>query len=1231
MVVRLTIIGQNIAGKAIDSLHRGLLKVAKTSNKTTKALRGLKNSKARQALRNIGNEAKRTATQMNSMLGGKPLSAQMNTLGGSLSSVSNRLGFMAFQWNFMANAAQRAVDMVLGGMIRIIKEGAKLSDALGRALAFATPIQDLRDMSEQGQKDLEGLRDAIFDLGSGKTIFGIDAISGQALELQKALDDLESTKVILPFAAALKTIEPEISDKKLGTGLVSIFQAFQTDTRDIEEVAKVLDFVANVANKSTANIKSVIASLGVSLQQAKQIGFEARDVGVIIGTISDVLARNEGGGRASATPGRFLNAFITDMRAAQDLSRKQGKAGAFFGLDFFDDQQQLKKLTGIVDEFRDLTKGKSEQQKANIFSQLGFGTNSIAVVNALLTKSTKELDDFNESLGERGTLLKLQEASMVNAQAQIDRINAAVGSMKLIFTNALTRPIRDLANIISEITADQEFRDFIGEIGKVIGEQVGPAIKFIALEFKKWFKLLSRNKKTLKLIIQAVLLLVGALAGLAILATVGFFALVAASSMAALTGQMLLAGGAMVVLRKGASTLLVRILPLIVIAAGLLFIGAALAGVFDDQLTPAIIALGIAITAIGAAPLIGLARMKIGIMALTSSMGALSLKITGVKAGFNAASGAFAAGSFGGAGAKGAIRNIGGIGGAIGGLGGAMTRMVSKLGKGNILIAAAAAGAIVITAFVLAMREEVKKSTVFKTGLVDEWQQVGFRMTAATNVFLRNIGGMFLDLMKGIQGMAADISSFISAVMAAAWNAFIALISGKGFDKAREIFEKGMQDAFGEFDLGLTFTAVFDPTGVSGFLVEIKKQLALFKEEGFTRIDDVVTNSIAEALKAFEIDPKNFSSMDIDALLTDVFGAVDLDNLSSTISEAQMKYDEMNGIVRKLAEKTEEVVANTGEYIESISGATGGMQIWDDTLTAAENSQKQWKAAQDRLTKKLDAQKEIFNGVNTSIDKTATGFDDISKRTSGSVTSLEDQVAALDINTIITQSDTNTIIRAIDFLDLNIIEVARNTNIMGQFSVIVEMAKLAFLKLALEGTEAARRISTLRVSKKGKFSMSGRVTNTSFGEREQLGNDIAAQTGVIAQALRDAAEKFIDLEQLAKTLADITFAAAAIAKDTGTAKIDTDTALASSVSGGSSFLAGIEDIKEFIRSINPGSKNPKFSLDESGNLNIDVNVDGVFDVTITQDLSAEEVAELVEEKLGEELSEGVLKALKVTS
>lgn len=1030
---------------------------------------------ATKAMQKMQNKAKQVAVDMNKVLGGKTIDKNSRAFGQNLSAISNRLGFMAFQWKFMAGAAQQAVDSVVGGFKRLVEAGAKTGDALTRALAFAAPIAELTNRTDSAAASMTSLDQAIRSLGSGKTIFGIEAISGQALELQKALDDIEGVKVVLPFAALLKTIDPTVSDEKLGTGLVSLFSALGTDTRNIKEVAAAMDLLSNVSDKSTANFQSSIASLSLASQQAKSAGFTVTDLGSIIQTVSDTLGKNKGGGRASGAAGRFANAFLQNLNAIADPLTKQGAFARQEGLDIFTTDAEtgaknFKKFIPLIDVFREKLDGiQGSANKAAFLSQLGLGDISGQTLLAILSKTTEELQAQNDALLERGTLKGRANLIEASGQSQLLRITAAVDSAKLSIVQGFRPALKEVADIISEIASNQEFVDFLQTLGRLLANELIPHVKTITKGFRAFFNFLKKNGKLIKIFVTGAVLLSAALAGLSIIATIGFFALVAAASIGAMSGQMLLGAASARSLSASLLGTTKRLIPFLILGAGLAILATALTGIFDDSLTPAIVLLGGALTALGTAMLFPTQTLR------------------GLKAGFSAASGALTgfAGSLKNEGFVSTFKGLGsfsagafkdGFKSVKGGIIKPITSAIGALGKAGVIGAVIAVAATLIAAFILKMEQDVENSTFFKTGLADKWQQVGFRMTAATNVFLRNVAKAFVDFGTGIANVFSDMGSFVGKVLTAVGAAVHTFFtSGFDVDEAGRVLREGIEAAFGDFDLGNTLGAIFDPTGVTGALDEIRNSLGKLKEAGFGRADETTLLTLGEILEAFQVDKKDFDSTQIKEILDEIFGVDSFDALIPAIADSaalgaavQEEKNKLNQTINKSLKKEGDSISKTVEIMKTgveVSTATNeSLQKYTDSLKVGTETEK-------NNTKKIDD--NSFNLVSNS----------------------------------------KTLIENIDFLKREIIEIAKNTNVFSTMTEMMLKTNLMWANLIAQGNRAAGKLSSLKVSKTGKFS----IIDPGFaaGDRAGIQNASAELNAFQAQ------KALIDIESLIEELAKI--------------------------------------------------------------------------------------------------------------
>lgn len=611
-----------VNAKAMKDLRKSMNMVSKEAKRVGKDFNKLR--KGSKILKDISRSASQLTGRMNKLLGGR----KVQGFAQSLTSVGNRLGFMAFQWNFMANAARMALDTVVGGMKRVIITGSLMTDSVVRALAFSTSASGILNMTESARKDIERMRDLIQSLSSGQTIFGPDVVSNIAGQFQKAIDDLEATEVILPFALKFKTIDPSIDDEKLATGLVTLFNAMGANVRNAQDIERSMDFIANLADKTTGNFQSSIASFARATPLAKAVGFAATETALALQIGFDILAANKSAGRSGQRAGRIFGSFIGEL---QELGVKGSKTRAFFDINeifAFSKEGELLGLIDIIGQFRKKLTGLDDEAKAGFLEKAGFTKNATLFILGAITKTNKELEKMREGFRERGVLAARSAIIESSGQSQILKLQAALKSVQRHIADGFAPALREVAGVLSAIAQDRDFQRFLAEMGMLIGNELIPNIKLIAKEFKNFFKILGKEKNTMKFLAQTAVVFSAALAGLSIISSIGFFALVAAGSLFALTGQMFTAATAVTIFGRAMMFAVRWMLPALLALLGISLIGEQVAKLLEgkDGVNFGFIGLGAALATLGLAPIV------LQFAALKKAMGGANVAAGGLLA-----------------------------------------------------------------------------------------------------------------------------------------------------------------------------------------------------------------------------------------------------------------------------------------------------------------------------------------------------------------------------------------------------------------------------------------------------------------------------------------------------------------------------------------------------------------------------------------------------------------------
>jgi hypothetical protein len=1215
--------------------------------------KGLKDLKKQ--IDDVTKKAKASTNALNNALGGKRIENSTKSLATNLGAVGNRLGFMAFQWKFMAGAAEQALGTIFNGLKRILDTGSKINTSIGQALAFSTGIQGIKNTTEQARKEMALFQAEIVRLGSGLTIFNRGEIADIGKTLVKSFGDPQIAIEALNLARQIKQLDTTIDNEKLSTGLVTLFEAtdvnlgggIEESTRRIQEMTNAVDFLTNVSDKSSLNFQSTIASFSKAAPLAKALGLEATELGTIIQVAGDVLGRNKSSGRAGSSAGTFTNAFLSDLSSIADETTKQGKAARdelLFGEGGFNifesDGKTFLPLTREAGEagetiqsvFQKAFKDLPAAVRAAKLSKLGLGDNSKLIANALIfDKTTEELREMRDELRETGTLMVRAATSVQDTGSQMKRFQAAISGVQAAFTAGLAPILKELADAMAHFASNEEFNNMMARMGLLIGESVRPALVIVTKLFKALFKIFKGNDKLLEAVVKGLVALLGAVIGLFIMAKLGFIISLVSASLITMTAQAWVGASSLLAVAKGAFVASLKFLPFMLIVFAAVSIIAIFTDKVEGELIPilgtlATVAGGLGIAMLAPKTSIGLITKLLGGLGSALASTSVGAKLAGsswfnfgeiLKKPFKPNLDAVRRGEgtvkdIGTKTGKGYLSSLGSsISGGAASIAGKLSGFWKGLGKGGPILAAVAAAALLITAFIVKMEKDVEGSTIFKTKLVDKWQQVGMRMTAATNVFLRNLSQMFVELGTGIVAFFGDVANRIGTLAAGIGDAILAGLNPFDDRNPFEIMREAWDSAFKDFELTDTLGDIFDPTGVSGFTRELVKQLKVLEEAGFNRTDAVVASSIAELIDAWKIAAEDFGSQDIAAILDSIFG-----NASDQFieSEAQQGFDDQfageAGTTGNDVFQDEEVQAKMDE-LDAIAEGTE-IKKQDNLETQKKvTGTKTMNEIQKVIAKLTEEQKKhMLTGIDNAIAY-GVKLSDLQKELLRQNTATKDATSAENLNTkvvgentINSVADSKSMLEHVDFLKMQIVEVAKNINAISSLTTMISRVEFTFARIMAEGNRFAGKLASAWMDSEGKWHYRDPgISDSDAKAIDRAGQNFASTAGN---------QVIINIEELKNELAKIQGQldeANQIASESQTTiKEANEAATTANANANQSSIIG---------DFNNAYNNPNYAdrtrllRDEDGRLAIDINIDETIDIVVENGhLSPEQVIEL---------------------
>ena len=662
-------------------------------------------------------------------------------------SLGNKLGFVAFQFTFMAGVAGRALGEISNAMKSMVVDNAKELDKLGRALVMSGV--DIMNVTEETMQATKIISDGIRTWGSGKTIFSVGQLSDGLLEVGKAANfsgtEVEIAKknlIAFDKVVTLATIE----EQDLGTAANQFIKVMKQWKVPLQDSGKILDGLVIASQATTINISDLVQSLGAAGGQAREFGISFEDTISILSLAGDQLGVKSGG------VGRALNSLITDFT---DLDRLTNPTLRKLGINITDASGKFRGIVPIIEDYNkavDKFAGGNDIAATAIRKMMVDNARGGRIIDAL----SQNFDQLKEIIAEveagSGKSTKLRELIENLPGNRIVMLQNALKSLQQDLVIGLSPALKEMVDALREIITDTGAQEFFVMLGQSIGETLVPVVRTVVRFFRAFTNTLKNNAGLIKLVTGSLITLTGVLVTLFIVGTIGALIAVMASSLQRLAAMIGLTNAAMIpmmgwFLRIAAVGLLVfMVLKAVDNIIGILKDGVTLA-------EAPILALNVALAALGAAALLNFGKVStaIGGFVTTLVSGNLGSVIgTGLKNLFMGTS-TFITDGMGTSFTQASPGIIGKFAGLLRGLGSAGP------------IGAAIAAAIAIgTAIALWIDASVKESEFFKTGLAPYWDVAGFKLKAAVANTIAAIYVFFRDLGDGIRGIFESIGKWVT-------------------------------------------------------------------------------------------------------------------------------------------------------------------------------------------------------------------------------------------------------------------------------------------------------------------------------------------------------------------------------------------------------------------------------------------------------------------------------------
>ena len=515
----------NIIANANDA-HSKLNKISKKFVKMNKAV-----NKSKRVYKDFGRAAKRALYSLD-----RQLERTDKNVSNTAIRISNKLGFLAFQWNFMANAATQALRTVVQGLQEIVTTGAQLDHERIRAIAYASSLDQLSKSGEGLAQITREVTQTIYELGAGGSAFNIEEVAKQYSQLLKAVPDKDIATRMLEPLTKIKLLEPEVDSERLATGFVTLLNISGVDGT-LENINSMFDFTASLVDNTTLRFNDAIGSLSRLMPLVKQFGWEMTDAGAMIVLSADYLGRNKSSGRAGSSAGTWAAAALSEIANLTNPDTSAGKNAIKLGLEIYENGS-IVSFPNLIQRLIDFSNQFETQQEQIIaFNKLGISGNGLNYILQIKELGPAWAINMKEILRTQDALNGRWKVLQGTADTSLKRIKAGVDGLKSSFVGGLSPALYAFAQGMHELTSSEEARSTIASLAFEMSKTLVPAISIGLRAIKNLLTFLVSNKEIIRHFARMVILAVGAIALFAGLTTAMFMLFVLGSSALAAAGQ----------------------------------------------------------------------------------------------------------------------------------------------------------------------------------------------------------------------------------------------------------------------------------------------------------------------------------------------------------------------------------------------------------------------------------------------------------------------------------------------------------------------------------------------------------------------------------------------------------------------------------------------------------------------------------------------------------------------
>lgn len=355
----------------------------------------------------------------------RALNSNMGKLGASFSKFGPKVkGVGDGMKNVGRSMSMYITAPVVAGFGLSIKKAADFEGQMSRVGAIAG----------SSKKELKSMSDQAVELGAKTSLSAQEVASGME---ELAAMGFNAKQIMGAMPGVISAAEASGADMATTSKVMaSSINAFGLKASDASHVADVL---AEVANRSSADINDMGYALKYAGTPAKALGASLEETSAAIGIMTDA-------GLDGSQAGTSLRGALIRLSKPSEKASKQMEK---LGIHLEDSKGKFVGMPNLIGQFNKELKGMSKAEKlANIAGIVG--TESASGFLALMEAGPKKMFKFTKSLEESdGASAKAAKRMKDNLKGSLEQLGGAFESLGIIIGNMFSPILRKLADSIS--------------------------------------------------------------------------------------------------------------------------------------------------------------------------------------------------------------------------------------------------------------------------------------------------------------------------------------------------------------------------------------------------------------------------------------------------------------------------------------------------------------------------------------------------------------------------------------------------------------------------------------------------------------------------------------------------------------------------------------------------------------------------------------------------------------